>query len=142
MKTLEVEEKMDKSKRWLKEESEKRGMSYIKYKSVAIGYLSIEEEYNKGPVSQNFINKLQQLWDTGATLMSLGHHECELCIDEGNYTKRALSSSEKILRDDKNKIEYMFPQMIFHYIEEHGYQPPEDFVIFVLSAPFVGVANE
>ena len=93
-----------------------------------MGYLDIPEDYNKGPVSQNFINKLRQIHGSGPSLMTLGHHTCEFCKGDN----KATSSSEKILRDVENKIEYRFPQMIFHYIEEHGYQPPEEFVLFVM----------
>lgn len=131
MKKAEVEKNMDRSKKWLKEESEKRGMPFIEYKSVAVGYLDITEEYRKGIVSQNFINKLRQIWDTGLLLGSMGHHTCEFC-------GKATGSSEKVLRDEKNRIEYMFPEMIFHYIEKHDYQPPEEFVLFVLTSPFHG----
>ena len=58
--------------------------------------------------------------------MSCGHNTCEFF---GNAT----SSSEKVFRDNENRIEYKFPEMIFHYIKKHGYQPPEDFVMFVLK---------
>lgn len=126
MKKSEVEKGMDRDRQWIKEESEKRGMPFVEYKSVAVGYLDITEEYQKGIVSQNFINKLRQIWDSGIKLMSLGHHTCEFC-------GKATGSCEKVLRDRENRIEYMFPEMIFHYIEEHGYQPPEDFVMFVLK---------
>lgn len=125
MKKAEVEKQMYSSQRWLREESKKRGLKFIEYKDIAVGYLDITEEYQKGIVSQNFINKLRQIWDTGSRLMSLGHHTCEFC---GNAT----SSSEKILQDEKNKVRYKFPEMIFHYMEKHDYQPPEDFVLFIL----------
>lgn len=132
MKKEEVEEFMNRSGDSLGEYAEENGYEFIKYKSIAVGYLDITKEYRKGPVSQNFINKLRQVWSTGGTLGSLGSHDCEFCIDEGNYEGRAKSSSEKVLIDKENNIAYKFPQMIFHYIEEHSYQPPEDFVLFIL----------
>lgn len=134
MKKAEVEKNMTKGRQWFREESEKRGIPFVEYKPVAVGYLEITEEYPKGIVSQNFINKLHQIWDAGLLLGSLGHHICEFC-------GQATSSSEKVLRDKKNKIEYMFPEMIFHYIEKHDYQPPEDFVLFILTTVFYGEMN-
>lgn len=133
MNKSEVEADMNKSKDWLRKESKKRGLEFIEYKYVAIGYLDITEEYQKGIVSQTFVNKLHQLWSNGLGLGSLGHHTCEFCEGEN----KATSCSEKILIDKKNKIEYKLPEMIFHYIEEHNYQPPEDFVLFVLTSQIV-----
>ncbi len=132
MKRLEVEEKMKNARDSLNKFAIKNNHPTLSYKSVAVGYLDITEEYPKGPVSQNFINKLRHICSNGLSLMSAGHHDCEFCIDEGNYEGRATSCSEKILIDKENNIQYKFPEMIFHYIEEHGYQPPEDFVLFVM----------
>ncbi len=129
MKGSEVEEHTNKVYDSLEEYAKREGLDFVRYKTVAVGYLDITEEYQKGPVSQNFINKLKIAWNTGGVLASLGYHECEFC--EGK--NKATSGSEKMLRDEVNKIEYRFPQMIFHYIEEHGYQPPEDFVLFVMG---------
>ena len=129
MKGTEVEENTRKVYESLGEYAKKEGFDFVKYKPVAVGYLDITEEYCKGPVSQDFINRLRQVWDTGVRLMSMGYHECEFC--EGG--DKATSSSEKVLIDEDNKIEYKFPEMIFHYIEEHGYQPSEDFVLFVMG---------
>ena len=78
------------------------------FKFVAVGYLDITGEYEKGIVSQSFINKLKIIWNEGATLCSMGHHDCEFCIDEGNYENRATSSSEKVLVDRENNIKYIF----------------------------------
>ena len=135
MKKLEVEKHMKKMQDSLNNFALEGDYPTREYKPVAVGYLDITEDYQKGSVSQNFINKLRQNWDRGCVIMSAGYHDCEFCIDEGNYETRAQSSSEKILIDKENNIEYKFPEMIFHYIEEHDYQPPEDFVLFVLRLP-------
>lgn len=138
MKGSEVEKNMKKMRDSLNKFTIENGHKILNYKPVAIGYLDITEEYQKGPVSQNFINKLRQVWDTGGRLMSMGHHDCEFCIDEDNYKGRAMGGSEKIIMDEENKIEYIFPEMIFHYIEKHGYQPPEEFVLFILTTSYHG----
>ena len=103
------------------------------FKFVAVGYLDITEEYTKGVVSQNFLNKLRIVFDEGGCTMTLGFHECEFCIDEGNYENRVTSSSEKVIVDRENNIKYIFPEMIFHYIKKHNYQPPKEFVEFILK---------
>ena len=132
MRKQEVEQEHIKfQERWNKD-CLKYGHPIEDYKFVAVGYLSIDEEFKKGVVSQRFINKLRQVWNEGSILGSLGHHDCEFCIDEGNYEGRVTSSSEKVLIDRKNNIKYIFPEMIFHYIEKHNYLPPEDFIFFIL----------
>ena len=89
MNNSEVEEEMNKSKEWIRKRTEELGLTYIEYKHVAIGYLELTKDYQKGIVSQIFINKLKQIWNNGSGIMSLGHHDCDFCIDEGNYENRA-----------------------------------------------------
>jgi len=102
------------------------------YKIVAVGYLSIDEDFEKGEVPKTFLTKLKILWNQSFTLYTLGHHDCEFCIDEGNYKNRAQSSSSKDLTDKENNIKYYFPEMIFHYIKVHKFKPSNDFIEFVM----------
>lgn len=128
MKKSEVEQEQIKIQEMFNKELLKRGQPIEDFKIVAVGYLDITEKYKKGIVSQNFINKLKMVWNEGLTLGSMGHHTCEFCEGE----EKATSSSEKVLIDRKNNIKYIFPEMIFHYIEKHNYMPPEDFIFFIL----------
>ena len=129
MNTQEVEQAYYKTQERLSKEF---GISKnFKYK--AIGYLDITEKYQKGPVSQNFINKLKLIWDEGGVTMTLGFHNCEFCIDERNYQNKATSSCEKTIIDKENNIKYICPEMIFNYIEKHEYYPPKEFVLFCLN---------
>ena len=134
MKNEEVEkEHIDYQKKWNKELLG-YGRPIEEFKFVAIGYLSIDEEFEKGEVSTSFLTKLKVLWDEGGTTGALGHHECEFCIDEGNYEKRGMSNEEKVLVDKENKIKYQFPEMIFHYITEHKFKPSNEFIEFVMRS--------
>ena len=108
------------------------GLPTKDFKFVAVGYLSIDEKFEKGEVPVNFLTKLKVLWDEGGVTMSLGFHECEFCIDEGIFP-RGQSSSEKVLIDRENKIKYLFPYMLFHYCTEHKYLPPKEFIEFVMK---------
>lgn len=132
MKNKQVENHHLKMQKDLNKLLSKNGLMTDDYKIVAIGYLDSSEEFEKGEVSTNFLSKLKLLWDEGMTLSSMGHHECTLC--EGGYGtgERAISSSEKVLIDTENKIKYIFPWMIFHYITEHKYLPPKKFIEFVM----------
>ncbi len=135
MKNKEVEQDHQKHIESLKKYAKENGFEMpegSEYKIVAVGYLAWGEPFEKGEVSINFLNKLHILWGEGITLGSMGHHECEFCIDEGNYENRGKSSSEKELTDRENKIKYIFPEMIFHYITKHNFKPSNEFVEFVM----------
>ena len=134
MNNKEVEQQHLEMQKDLNKMLSKNNMMLDNYKIVAIGYLSMDEDFEKGEVSANFLSKLKLLWNEGGSTMSLGFHECEFCIDEGNYEERGKSSSEKILIDRENKIKYIFPEMIFHYITEHKFKPANEFIEFVMRS--------
>ena len=101
------------------------------WKVEAIGWLDILEPFEKGKVPDGFVEKLRNLYNNGIIIMTMGFHECEFCIDE-KRSDIAKSSIEKLLRDEENKIEYIFPEMIFHYMEEHNFKPSNAFINFVI----------
>jgi len=127
MKNKEVEQQQIKMQKRLNEMLSEKRMMEEDYKIVAVGYLSIDEPFEKGEVSQNFLNKLRILWNEEGIVASAGHHTCEFCgIAKG--------SSEKTLIDRENKIKYIFPEMIFHYITEHKFKPSNEFIEFVMRS--------
>ena len=77
MKQIEVEHDMKKFHDMLNQDAKQRGVPFTEYKHVAVGYLDITEDYPKGSVSQDFIDKLKQICNRGLSLMSCGHHTCE-----------------------------------------------------------------
>jgi len=127
MKNKEVEQKHIEAQRRLNEMLSENGMIEDDFKIVAVGYLSIDEEFEKGEVPTSFLTKLKVLWREGMTLATAGHHTCEFC-------NIATSSSEKTLIDRENKIKYIFPEMIFHYITEHKFKPSNEFIEFVIRS--------
>jgi len=128
MKNKEVEEEQEETQEGFNTFLKENGREGETYKFKAIGYLDITEEYEKGIVSQTFINKLRQIWDNGMILGSLGLHTCEFCETE----PKATSSCEKTIVDRENNIKYIFPQMIFHYMEKHSFKPSDEFIEFVM----------
>ncbi len=124
MNNKEVEEKHNEMNKGLREMCKDHPLEEYTFK--AIGYLSLEEPFEKGTVPIGFIDKLKA--SDGLRIMSLGSHDCEFC----HPSNPAKSSTEQILRDKKNKIQYQFPQMIFHYIEEHNFKPDNEFIEFIM----------
>ena len=130
MKNKEVEQQhIEWQEKWNKELLE-HGHPIDDFKFVAVGYLDILEPFEKGEVSTNFLNKLHILWNEGLALGSAGCHVCEFCGGDN----KATSSSEKELTDRENKIKYLFPEMIFHYITEHKFKPSNEFIEFVMRS--------
>jgi hypothetical protein len=56
----------------------------------------------------------------------LGDHTCEICGDHHERGELAI---------DHGGIRYVAPRMIVHYIEAHGYLPPEPFLDAIRHAP-------
>lgn len=59
-------------------------------------------------------------------------HACEICGEREVKVKLGdkehfLGCSELMVPDEKNGFFYVSPSMIIHYIEKHGYLPPESF---------------
>lgn len=53
----------------------------------------------------------------------MGFHVCEYCGDE--------TSSEYVILDYGNENVFQVPDMILHYIADHQYKPPKEFINIV-----------
>lgn len=132
MKNSEVEQKEIEVQNQMNDFCLKEGKPELiqDYKITAIGWLDSSEFFERGDVSNYFLNKLKLLWEEGGCIMTLGFHECEFC----ESVEKAKSSKEKILIDNKNKVKYIIPEMIFHYIEVHKFKPSDEFIEFVIRS--------
>lgn len=104
----------------------------------AIGWLSGKEPFTTGEVERGFAERLRLLCDNwGKGLEALywpaagGLHECELC------RKCSMSGNVGI---PAGSLLYVFPEMTSHYVDEHHYRPPEEFVRAVMNCPIPGTA--
>ena len=98
----------------------------------AIAWLDAEHPYSTGDVPPDFVSALRaqlegELW---VYLRYRGSHACELCgpFDEGCW------STDNLFVPSPEYL-YVAPVMIAHYIEEHRYRPPEEFVRAVEACP-------
>lgn len=94
---------------------------------VNVGWLDKNKEYTKGDVPVGFINKLKKSEKTNHTR---GWHNCPFCGESGR-NKDWYSSSEFIIKG--NEKYYHAPVMIIHYIRDHGYKPPQEFIDAVMN---------
>jgi hypothetical protein len=99
----------------------------------AIGWLHPDHPYTRGEVSHEFLARLKGFASqSGASAHALyfgafgGVHTCEFCdraIGIGNF---GVPSGELL---------FVAPEMVVHYIEQHGYCPSAEFVAAVLRSP-------
>jgi hypothetical protein len=101
-----------------------------------VGWLSPEVSFPVGKVDPRLLEWLTSnfadLWFEHAR----GYHECEFCDAEplvaGSGRTIRLGSAELLIRTVAERA-YVAPNFLVHYIRDHGYQPPEEFVRDVLT---------
>jgi len=91
-------------------------------KHTKIAWLDEGKQYTKGKCPSEFVEKLKTL---DVRVHTKGWHTCPFC-------KNATSSTQFIWQI-KGKLHYDVPEMIIHYIEEHDYLPPQEFIDFVMN---------
>lgn len=68
----------------------------------------------------------------------MGFHVCEYCPrepSEGNRFKNTSSGDVNLTFENGHK--WVMPDMILHYVADHGWSPPADFVEDVMSGTLV-----
>ena len=92
------------------------------YEVLSIGWLDGEHEYPKSIPNAERLNQVKSLLTESRCInLTFGVHLCEICGQEtGNGEYHAYNPRT-------NKI-YAAPTLIVHYIEEHHYAPPEEFI--------------
>jgi hypothetical protein len=105
----------------------------------AIGWLSAEHPYAKGFAPLTFVDRLRFLCDQwGRSVEALhwgvfaGFHTCEFC-------KKFRRSGN--LGVPAGTVLFVAPEMVVHYVAEHDYLPPQEFVDAVLAAPDPGTED-
>jgi hypothetical protein len=99
----------------------------------AIGWLHPDHAYTKGEVSAAFLSRLKQFVACGGKSAEAlyfgafgGFHTCEFCGQAHGICNFGVPSGP---------ILFVAPEMLVHYIEQHGYSPPAEFVEAVLHSP-------
>lgn len=102
-----------------------------------VGWLDTKYSYEKGEVSEEF---LAGLWKCIRYPVHVcrGFHVCNLCLKENEppiikykNEKREAGYYETVVKGKDGTL-YLAPSLIFHYITEHQYKPPQEFIEAVL----------
>lgn len=103
---------------------------------IAVGWLHPDHEYPRGPVPADFLPKLREIvgrWGESASALGCGYrmglHTCEFCERFHRGGTFGVPYGDRL---------FYVPEMIVHYIEQHGYSPPSDFIEAVLACPLPG----
>jgi hypothetical protein len=107
----------------------------------AIGWLEHPEPFNTGAVPDELIPRLKAIIDKTRTVYSQykfrGIQRCSICEFAGLPSPGPIWSPENIFVPGQDAV-YAAPGGIVHYIEEHSYLPPPEFVKAVLRCPDCG----
>lgn len=94
------------------------------YKNVVnIGWLDEGKSFEQGDVPAGFAGRLL---DLQSVHNHRGFHGCPFC---------GKSRGNKVLAIKGNGVTYFCPDMIHHYVTEHNYKPPQDFIDAVMAKP-------
>jgi hypothetical protein len=95
----------------------------------AVGWLERGRPFPTGTVAAEVYARLVELvkepWQPG---IFMGFHRCDLCMYEGLSGKRNLF----VPAGDKA---FVCPELVTHYMNAHGYRPPDEFCAAVLACP-------
>lgn len=113
--------------------------SNAKNNLVNIGWLDGEHAYTRGKVSDAVLLKVFELCKVPVN-ETRGYHVCELCHDkhfgitvEVTGDRLVLGGAEIRVNGCDGRI-YAAPDLIYHYMREHDYLPPEEFVLAVTDS--------
>lgn len=86
-----------------------------------------EHPFTRGSSPPDFVSALREHVATAwQPVVAAGVHECEICANAragGNLWIPA------------PQVVFVAPEMIAHYVEAHGYKPPDAFVRAVMACP-------
>jgi hypothetical protein len=117
--------------------------------SLNIGWLSGNEELVVGETSLEFREKLHNFClDENLVNVMRGFQECEFCGLSwsewgrnhpiyGEHTE-LMSIGDGEIRVIGKGVVYAAPALIYHYVVEHHYKPPQEFIDAVLTGPQPG----
>ena len=95
----------------------------------AVGWLERGRPFPTGPVDPAVYARLVELlkhpWEPSITM---GFHECDLCLYHGESGKRNLYVPA-------GGVVLVAPELVAHYMNAHGYRPPDEFCGAVLACP-------
>jgi hypothetical protein len=105
---------------------------------LAVGWLENGRPVPTGEVSEQVFDQLRELLRDPWGLAFCGWHDCDLCVYRYGPSKLRKNPNtvgfKNVFVPGDAKV-YVAPEMILHYIDQHGYAPPPEFQQAVLDCP-------
>ena len=99
----------------------------------AIGWLHPDHPFSTGNVPVDCLNRLKQFaakcGESSEELrigVSAGFHQCEFCNKSHGVGNFGVPTDDTL---------FIAPEMVVHYIEQHGYRPADEFISAVMRSP-------
>jgi hypothetical protein len=110
---------------------------------VNVGWLGEGQPFQTGSVPKDFQTALKELCNNNSINHCMGHHVCEFCPDAswGDSYYMQMGNGEIRVRD-AGGIWYVAPRLVIHYVEEHNYFPPQEFIDAVVNPSEIGKEPE
>ena len=108
--------------------------------SLNVGWLDRDHAYPQGEAPVGFLDRLWAFCRERVNL-TRGVHECELCSEPTFGVRVQCGDEELWLGSAEIRVfsregsTYAAPNLIYHYVVEHHYRPPEEFIQAVLAGP-------
>ena len=106
-----------------------------------MGWLDGKHQFQVEPPSEEFLESLLLLCIYPEEItVTRGYHVCDFCEKPTfgipiNYPGRNVKiGSAEIRVRGQNEIVYAAPNMIYHYVQDHHYKPPAEFIDAVLNS--------
>jgi hypothetical protein len=103
-----------------------------------VGWLDVEHEFSKREASEDLLDALFEKICPPVNI-TRGFHHCPFCnqssfgvIVTRKGVSATLGSAEVWVEAKDGKI-YAAPDMIYHYVAEHAYCPPQEFIDALLG---------
>jgi hypothetical protein len=94
---------------------------------IAIGWIDQLHPFAQASIHPAIIAKLQQLpCPSPVAIASLSINECPYCRETSSSTSFVIPGDGFL---------YVYPALLLHYIQQHGYAPPAAFCEAVLNCP-------
>ena len=94
----------------------------------AVGWLSCEYSYPKGKIASGFLERLS-IFCCSSHIYYMGSMKLPTCGDN----RHCLGSGDILIFGPGDV--YIAPNMIYHYVADHDYLPPDEFIQAVLFSP-------
>jgi hypothetical protein len=109
-----------------------------------VGWLGKDHPYPTGSTLPAFRDRLLEYCSSPVEgTLALGYHDCEFCPKPETPVRVPWQDGEVSLGNGEIRvigtdIIYASPTLIYHYVVEHDYLPPEEFVQAMLNGPGPG----